>query len=89
VLTLVGCLISSTLPSCAEGSLEGTVASTDQGFATPRSQVKDRERATESRHVCSFLESPASCEWYSAVAPAEIILGKAAAGKSQSFSGEM
>jgi hypothetical protein len=56
VLTLVGCLISSTLPSCAEGSLEGTVASTDQGFATPRSQVKDRERATESRHVCGGMK---------------------------------
>jgi hypothetical protein len=50
------CLISTTLPSCADESLDGTLASTDQGFATPRSQVKDRERATESRHVCGGMK---------------------------------
>jgi hypothetical protein len=53
---LEGCLISTTLPSCADGSLKGTLVSTDQGFATPRSQVKDRERATESRHMCGGMK---------------------------------
>jgi hypothetical protein len=33
------------------------VIRTDQGFATPRSQVgKDRERATEGRHVCCGMK---------------------------------
>ena len=56
MLTLEGCLISTTLSDCADVNLEGTLASTDQGFATPRSQVKDRERATESRHVCGGMK---------------------------------
>jgi hypothetical protein len=44
------------------------VVHTDQGFATPRSQVgKDRERATEGRHVC--------CGMKFAALLSEIILG--------------
>jgi hypothetical protein len=59
----------------------------DTTLAGKRSRTCDRFAArvrwNEVRSLClmgvQHLESPASCEWYSTVVPAEIVLGKAAA----------